>query len=47
MGKHAIWTASFPCLAKRLERGTYIRGALLPKIQLPRTKTQKISPKMA
>ena len=43
MGKHAIWMASFPCLAKCLERGTYIRGALLPKIQLPCPKTQKIS----
>ena len=38
MGKHAFWTASFPCLAESLESSTqqsYIRGALLPNIQLP------------
>ena len=38
MGKHAFWKASFQCLAKSLERGTqqsYIKGALLPNIQLP------------
>ena len=41
-GKHTFWMASFRCLAKSLERGTeqsYIRGALLPKIQLPQQKT--------
>ena len=48
MGKHAFWMASFQCLAKSLERGaqqSYIRGALLPNIQLSATgsKTQKIS----
>ena len=41
-GKHTFWMASFRCLAKSLERGTeqsYIRGALLPKIQLPKQNT--------
>ena len=27
MGKHAFWTASFRCLAKCLERGTYYKGS--------------------
>ena len=41
-GKHTFWMASFRCLAKSQERGTeqsYIRGALLPKIQLPKQNT--------